>query len=317
MLETYHTKGCLFLYKPAFSNEYHNLIKLIDEAKLQDKVKICIPEIVCAEMLHHAHDCFNSERKSLFDTLAKHEKTFGKLLKHTYELPEKYDLSIENLKENLCSYYEGICFIEYPTNASTLEILIQKSLASVSPFSKASKSGKEFSDAGFKDAILWEIITNYTVDDEDIVVLFTSDRNFSNIDGANSSISNYHIVHVFEDLKNLIEKKLKILVEDKIRTRFESDDYLIDTILSNLNISTPNSIVTIGDIAVAEGDSDEYLNFDEGNLHYVSLHIIFKGKKQTVRVLVVLQKVGQHSNTTKIDIICSHIKCFLVIGKLF
>jgi hypothetical protein len=133
MLEARHNNNCLFLSANRFNKEYHDFIEFITKTQLQNEVKICIPNIVCSEMLSHLHACFHSEKQSFKDTFSKHKETFGELLECTYKLPEEYHLSIEDLKRNLISKCENVIFTKHSTDKSFLDTLIEKSLTSIPP----------------------------------------------------------------------------------------------------------------------------------------------------------------------------------------
>jgi hypothetical protein len=44
------------------------------------------------------------------------------------------------------------------------------------------------------------------------------------------------VIHDFEGLKEYIERKYHISIEDQIKDRFRNDEYLIDTLIKQANL---------------------------------------------------------------------------------
>jgi len=285
MLEARHDNDCLFLSATQFSKEYHDFIKFIKEAKIQNEVNICIPDIVCSEMLSHFHSCFRSEKQSFEDTLLKHEKTFGKLLEYTYKLPKEYHLLIEELKKNLLCECENIIFAKHSTDIFFLDNLIEKSLTSIPPFSKAKKSGKDFTDAGFRDAILWETILKYETKIDDIKILFTSDTDFDNVPEIQNNNDSIRVIHNFEILKNYIEQIFHISIEDIIKERFRNDGYLVSNLIQQEKLPKSIMQVSVCDVNKVKSEDFDDVGLYEGNEYEISLKLTSDNQHYDVVVL--------------------------------
>lgn len=182
------------------SRDYYALVKYIDENALTNKINICIPQIVIEEMKEHLFQNFESAKQSLKDQISEYKKIFGDLLEIDYNIKyydrEEYKSYIlrelEDIKKVASNYFE---FVEYP---ECFPKMIENSLRTIRPFANAKGKNKEYSDAGFKDALLLESIVNHCDLENKMVILFSNDGDFNGlIDHSNFAIA--------RDLKDIIK----------------------------------------------------------------------------------------------------------------
>jgi len=196
-----------FLDANNFKQDFRDLIKYIVDNKLQDKVKLCVPEIVCREMLKHLHESYIEQKKEL----AEISRTLGSVGK--IEINPEYQLTLEDLKNKILVEYANIVFVDLDVSKTCFDKVIKKAIDKEKPF----KSRGGSSDAGFKDVLIWETMLNLKTKTADLTILFTD--NINDFDGAKKPSNNYTIIKTLADVKKEIEAKLKF---DAIKEHKES-----------------------------------------------------------------------------------------------
>ena len=71
----------MFLNKIVASNAFYEVVNLIKDLSIQDKVSICVPEIVILELKKHMISHYKSLKDSLEDKIDVAQKAFGDLIK--------------------------------------------------------------------------------------------------------------------------------------------------------------------------------------------------------------------------------------------
>lgn len=237
-LESRFAKDCFFLSKPEFSKIFYSAEQFIKINKLENLIKICIPEISLLEIKKHLVSCFQSNNDSLNADIEKYKKIFGDLFeifvdkkniktKKEYEqyLAEYYDNFIEERKDFLE-------IIPYPKDEETFRVIVNKALYSIKPFTKANKQGKEYSDAGLKDAMIYESIVQYLKGNSGILI--TNDNDFKEI-FFDESIDNLQLCSTENELNTMLLSNINMLdSEYQIIKIISDDDYFIKTLLAEV-----------------------------------------------------------------------------------
>ena len=140
-------------------------------------------------------------------------------------------------------------FVDYPKNVECFEQLVYKCVHKQSPFQKAKGSRKDFSDAGFKDALILETIICHKRDTGNICIFITSDGDFGNE-------SDILICSNLDIFKNTISQILGIQNVDAVRTRL-NDEYIKETIVAATGNAYDESISSfdiVDIVPIAEED---------------------------------------------------------------
>lgn len=237
-LESRFAKDCLFLSKPEFSKLFYFAEQFIKDNKLEDAIKICIPEISLLEIKKHLVSCFQSNEDSLNSDIEKYKKIFGdmyeiyvekKLLKTKKEYEEYLEEYYNNFIDERKDFLE---IISYPKDEETFKRMINKALYSIKPFTKANRQGKEYSDAGLKDAMIYESIIQYLNGNSGIFI--TNDNDFKEI-FSNGDIDNLKLCSTEDELKALLLSSINILdSEYQLIKIISNDDYFIKTLLAEV-----------------------------------------------------------------------------------
>ena len=240
MLEHRFNKDCFNVFQPEFSDEYFYIKNFIIDNHLELYVKICIPEIVLMEIKKHLVDCY----KSQCDSLASHLNNFKKIFGDMYEISanKKICQTVEEYIDYINKYFDGILernanvlsIIPYPRDNETFEKFVHKAMHSEKPFTKAKVNGKEYTDAGLKDAIIYETIYQYKNDNFSILV--TNDHDFKELFSEIDESNNLRLSNNKEDIKEFLIKKYNIEDESyEIRQIIADDEYFRKTLLSQLD----------------------------------------------------------------------------------
>ena len=236
------------ILEPKFGKDYLNLSQftvkplyyetknLIEKSGINDKVELCIPEIVWMELKEHYIRHFKSEKQSLNDVIELYKKSFGDMLDLSYEL--KHGNTLQEYKEHLDDIsndflenpHNNLKIVVYPKDEESFDEIVKKAVRTNRPFKKVTLSQKEYTDAGFKDALIYNTIVNYT--GEHLGILVTNDSDFKDL-FDNEPVENLKLCANFEDIKEILSSEFDIITDKTIESILNSDEYLIHKIFSD------------------------------------------------------------------------------------
>lgn len=181
--ECRHSGDELYLYEVKASKLFYEIKEEIDNLGLSDNIHICISEMVFEEIKHHLVEKFKSARDSLLTLIENAKNSFGSLISILCEFPDvdsdkKYVDYVNTIaKEFMINSKNNVAVIPCPRGDEILNSLIQKAVKGIRPFVKIkSNNKKEYSDAGFKDALIWETMLSYI--HKGMVIFVTKDSDF-------------------------------------------------------------------------------------------------------------------------------------------
>lgn len=253
--------------------------------------KICIPEIVLKEIRHHLFYYYEHAQNAYHDSLEKLKKIVGINFEENHkfshnsvdEINAFVSAEVTNFQER---YSDCVEILNHPNDF--FPSLMDKAVSHVAPFSYAKSGDKDYSDAGFKDAIIWECLLQEAKIDNVVIILFSKDRIFS------SSVPE-HLktkVFVFPEYKSVIDKlrNLYNLTEVKeIIQRLKTDNYLSSRVLDYVHLTAKEQF-SINNILSIDQDSntddtdigDDSQNVDEIPQTYtVKASLLVDGKTYT------------------------------------
>lgn len=228
----------VFLQSVTFKNDYYDVENLVKDINLTDKIHLCIPEIAWREIAEHMRKDYCSNKKSIMDKIKYERKMFGSLIDIEVSFPigniSDYDVYLSQIQKEFLDNPKFIGrVVPYPKEPEVMELLIEKATHSISPFAQA-KGKKEYSDAGFKDAVIFETFVRQTKDNC-LGVLFTNDYDF---DGALEKVNkdNLKCIHDYNDLKTLIYSNFEIKDDEIAIEKIKNDEYLYAQICEEVGI---------------------------------------------------------------------------------
>ena len=240
VLETRHSGKQLFLSQIKLSKLYYDVENLVKNLELRDKVDICIPEVVWMELLGHMRQCFLAEKQSMNDKIEVFRKTFGDLAEVNIEFDEvsneeNYIQYLENISKDFFANAKTLAQkVPYPKDEKTFEILLEKANHSISPFSTAKGHGKEYTDAGFKDALICETLRQNTQDGMGIFV--TDDNDFQNA-FCEEERERFLCVKSLEEIEDILVKTFQIVDNEYLESKFRNNDYMLSRILMEAGLN--------------------------------------------------------------------------------
>ena len=216
---------------------------------------ICIPDVVIKEIQYHLRDAYTNTQKSYADILENVKKIFGQTFSETHEFSHQnidaLNAFIADETNRFITKY-SIRVIPHPNDI--FQELLRKALAKEPPFSAANANGKFFSDAGFKDAVLWESLLNEARKENALTILFSKDGDFSKAVPEDMKDK----IFIFTEYQNVINK-LKELYSlsdrDEIIHQFKKNTYIWERVLENAQTMGSFDIST-ADITSVEPYSD-------------------------------------------------------------
>lgn len=184
-LECRHSGKSLYLSQFIVNPIYYEIEDLIRNMGLTGKVEICIPDIVCFELREHLLKHFKAEKSSMETKIGAFRKSFGDLAEVICEFKdcrteEEYsDYADGIIQDFLDSPRVNAKIISCPKDEESVKQIIQQAIHSARPFRTAKASGKEYTDAGFKDALVFNTILAHT--GEQLGLLVSNDTDFSEL----------------------------------------------------------------------------------------------------------------------------------------
>lgn len=238
-LECRHSGKALFLSQFTVNSLYFEIEDLIRNMKLMDRVEICIPEIVWYELQEHLVSYFKSEKASMESKISSFRKSFGNLAEITCEFKEC------NTESEYTTYASSIAqgFLENPrVNANivscckdenAIQQIIGQAVHSIKPFRMVKANGKEYTDAGFKDALIFNTLIEYT--GSQLGILISNDNDFSELFNETTR-ANLKLCRDAKELQVILSDEFNVISTDIVESILTTDKYLILRILSDCGI---------------------------------------------------------------------------------
>ena len=169
-----------------FGNIYDRVKEYIKINKY-DQFKIVIPRIVIEELTKHKIENFNL-KNDFIECKSKEkgsEKFYEcirqlgyecKIIKNNYTNEKEYRNYIRKIRdEYLNNVKENFEIAEF-SNVVSMNTIVRRAINKEKPFFNGYSSKKEFSDAGFKDAVFIESIKKYLQSQNCDYIVFTNDQ---------------------------------------------------------------------------------------------------------------------------------------------
>ena len=248
-----HDKINLMFHNKIVPNTlFYDITSYIKSIKIEERVNLYISSISWDEMSLHLKENHKTSKDKFSKYIEAFNKAYGDTLDLSYEFKhnsiEQYNEYLEVIKGEFLSA-NNCNIIDYPKNVECFEQLVYKCVHKQSPFQKAKGSRKEFSDAGFKDALILETIICHKRDTGNTCIFITNDGDFGNESGI-------HICSNLDIFKNTISQILGIQNNDTVRARL-NDEYIKETIVAatgNAYDESVSSFDIVDIVPIAEED---------------------------------------------------------------
>lgn len=219
------------LYEITASELFYNIRNTVEQLGLEDCVHLCIPEIVWLEIKQHLLDKYRSTMQSLNDKIKEIARSLGDLINIGYELKDiknldDYEAYIDKLiDEFIKNPKNGVMAVEYPRDSEMLEHIVDGAIKSIPPFKKAKGSSKEHTDAGLKDALIWETVKAGS--NKELTIFVTNDYDFRKVEKEQ-----VYVCSNIAEIKKILIENMNIAAEKWLNAMLLSgDSYLLHQIL--------------------------------------------------------------------------------------
>lgn len=218
----------LFHYKITANELFYKTINFIRKYNIEQLTDLCVCTISSREIKKHLVENYRDRLKDFKQQESLYKKSFGPSFEITYkfkqETEEQYNEYIEKMLDDF--YKEHNCtLIDYPHDIDFFNLLINKCMDGSGMFKTATSHGKTYTDAGFKDAIIFETIIRYCKENDCLTILISKDYDFNNADDI-------YVCHSIEDLEKFLFDQSYVNNENGVRYKIQDDEYLQETIIS-------------------------------------------------------------------------------------
>lgn len=231
MFECRHSGKELFLNTIRASELFYNIRDAIIQLGLSEQVKLCVPEIVLYEMKQHMKEKFKAAIDSFRNKVTEIKKSFGDLIDIQYELKgietdSNYASYVDSLfLEFLHNPRNMLNIVDYPREDVIFNSIINKAVEGFPPFHKAKSNRKEYTDAGLKDALIWETVKKHGNDE--LVIFITNDCDFDQIRESDVCVCTN-----LSEVKTKLIEVMEIAPEKLFMNRLlDNDKYLLKQII--------------------------------------------------------------------------------------
>jgi len=238
-IECRHSGNSLFLSQFTVNQLYYDVEQYDHNYDLSESVEICIPEIVWYELKEHLINHFSTEKQSMEAKLASYKKSFGDLIDINCEFKDCNE--IDEYKSHLNTIMTDFLknprvtakIIPYPKDEDTLNGIVEQAIQSAKPFRTAKNGSKEYTDAGFKDALIFNTILQHT--GEQLGILVSKDHDFSNV-FTEYHLDNLHLCATAKEIEEVLDTNFKVNISKQMERILSENTYLIERILEESHI---------------------------------------------------------------------------------
>lgn len=209
LYHAYDKRGDFTVFK--FNNTYENIVGIINQLDIYDKVTLVIPIVVWNEMKNQIINAHEEKLKQIKQLLERFNFPEIKVEEIKIENYSDYiEPVIQNYKKTLSSDINKVIDLSIATN-NRYDSIVQRAFSKRPPFEGKDRK----SDKGFKDTLLWESIIEFAENKQDCKIIYYSKDNIFNEELEKEFISCYeekvilYICKNEEEVKNKLEEWAK------------------------------------------------------------------------------------------------------------
>lgn len=263
-LECRHSGKALFLSQFTVNPLYYEIEDLIRNMKLVDRVEICIPEIVWYELQEHLVSYFRSEKASMESKILSFRKSFGSLAEITCEFKDC------NTESEYTTYATTIAqdflenprvnakIIPCPKDENTMQQIIGQAIHSIKPFRIVKANGKEYTDAGFKDALIFNTLLKYT--GNQLGILVSNDNDFLELFNETTR-TNLKMCRDAKEIQMILSREFNVISTDMVEGILTTDKYLLQRILTECGIEENATVYRMEILSCKMVEDDVIVHF--------------------------------------------------------
>lgn len=238
------------------------------------------------EIQNHLRDVYTNTQKSYSDILENVKRIFGQTFDETHEFSHQNIDALNAFIEDETSRFIAKYSVRVITHPNDIfQELLRKALAKEPPFSAVKANGKEFSDAGFKDAVLWESLLNEARKDDTLTILFSKDGDFSKAIPADMKDK----IFIFTEYQALIDQLRKFYSlsdRDEIIHQFKTNTYMWERVLESAQTTGIFDISSVVITSIEQcSDVNGLDDIDSPQNYSISANILIDGKRDCFTIV--------------------------------
>lgn len=263
-LECRHSGKALFLSQFTVNPLYYEIEDLVRNMKLMDRVEICIPEIVWYELQEHLVNFFRSEKASMESKISSFRKSFGNLAEVTCEFKDcntefEYTTYATTIAQGFLENPRvNAKIIPCPKDENTMQQIIGQAVHSIKPFRMVKVNGKEYTDAGFKDALIFNTLLKYT--GNQLGILVSNDNDFLELFNETTR-TNLKMCRNAKEIQMILSRVFNVISTDMVEGILTTDKYLMQRILSECGIEEKATVCRMEILSCKMVEDDMIVHF--------------------------------------------------------
>lgn len=226
----------------SFPSIYDEIRGKIERYELEDRFEVYVPEISIAEIFQQQFDAFQANLSNIKENYSPCKQLYGidLIIKEDYD----YHFELQARKEQYLNHNKvkvlPIC------SKSRFSSIVNRALTKNAPFS----GEKGNADKGFKDAVIWESILEFALENKGEYYFITHDKGFKkSLVSEFCNVTNQSISFISKDEINKIDQIIETLSSERsVRSRREvinnlliTENYL-DLLLDNFKENALNHL---------------------------------------------------------------------------
>ncbi|MEJ8770366.1 PIN domain-containing protein [Prevotella sp. HCN-7019] len=242
----------LFHYKIIPNELFNKTINYIKTNNIENITDFCVCTVSLKELKNHLVENYKNRVNDFIHQEAVYKKAFGPSVEILYEFEHKNEEEYSKYIEKKLNVFleEYKCkLIDYPNDINFYKLLIDKCIDKKEPFKTASSQGKIYTDAGLKDAIIFETIIRYGHDNDCLTILVSKDNDFANT-------RELYTCNSIVKLEEYLFEHSYISNENAIKNKIQSDLYLRETIISMTDNKLDESVTEFEVKNVVKNEDD-------------------------------------------------------------
>lgn len=265
----------------SFSGTYDNVVGFINQLDIYEKVIVLIPDVVWNEMERQIIEAHQLKIKEFREKVAKH--SFPEIVvedKGAINYSEFIRPVIEKYRDNLSSDINTVLGLPVASEAC-YQSIVKRAFDKQPPFEGKDKK----SDKGFKDALLWESILEFTAKHSKAKIIYYSKDNAFGCELEGEFVARFpdavlNICATENDVKQCLESWAKEIdiysytpIEDYVEHRevtewLQTSDFLIQMIDRDFGLVEKSRLVMDSTVQLLSFDNIQIISQSDEKTEY-------------------------------------------------
>lgn len=283
------------LHDFSLNRNLEKVIETIKELEIRDITQIILPDIVVREIRQHKIEEFNKHKINFEEECEKFKTIFGDCIKIRKSDLVDMSVYIEKLDKAITEYLDVVkTDVILFKSTKDLDYILNKAISKQPIFKKTKGENKEFTDSGLKDQVIYETILENYKEKDDLLILFSKDKDFddipketpiirvSEIEALKNTLLNYspdaklkYILRILNNSDSIMNIKGYIKENSNDKIDLFNNKLKINNILGNIEIIEDSDTITLDVNCEVDADS-KLINIEITYPNYEIVNAILK-----------------------------------------